>query len=321
MVAHLYRYAIPFSSPIDFNGEVITTRKGLLLALQHQQTTAYGEIAPLPGFSQETLQQALAAIEAAMLTLANNPLAEISTGIPSVDFGIGCAQWQLTRQCAPRVRLKGHPLLAGDSKQIKSRVQADFPNGHHTLKLKVGRQEIEQDLKLIFELLAINPKLRFRLDANRRWSQEQAATILAALPLANIDYIEEPTPDLEANLKLVTQFHYPLALDETLQQPNYRYQPIEGVHTLVIKPSLIGSPLTIQNLVDQAQADGVKVVLSSAFETNIGLQAISELAEIVTPEEAPGIDTLSAFSQHLLSSQDGETEALMLNQLDCVWPK
>ncbi|WP_051252577.1 o-succinylbenzoate synthase [Ferrimonas kyonanensis] len=312
--ASLHRYAIPFHSAIDFKGQTLNRREGLILQLQADGRTGLGEIAPLPQFSTETLEQAQQQTLALLPALCQSGVLDDGATLASVRFGISCALWQL-QQPRPRRVSSPYPLLTGNDEQIVAAAA-----GAATLKLKVARRPVEQEVRLIYRLLAANPNCRFRLDANQRWSREQAEDFIAAIPLDRVDYIEEPTASLDDNLRLVSQFGLPLALDETTQQPDYRYQFIAGVKALVLKPTLIGDIATLQRLVEQAELDGVQVTLSSSFETNVGLTAIGQLAAELTPEQAPGIDTLDALQQDLLLPQRSDTPCLSLQQLTPLWP-
>ena len=54
MTLALYRYQLPFTQPLTFHGKVEVAREGLLVRIND----GWGEIAPLPGFSRETLAEA-----------------------------------------------------------------------------------------------------------------------------------------------------------------------------------------------------------------------------------------------------------------------
>ncbi|TKB47928.1 o-succinylbenzoate synthase [Ferrimonas sediminicola] len=311
----LYRYAIPFHSAIDFNGHRLSQREGLLVKLELDGRIAWGEASPLPGFSRESLAQAQAQLLMLMPRLApSDKLPEPAT-LPSVRFALSSALWKLRRE--HRITHQDPaPLLTGSSPQIidkAANIDARY------LKLKVGRQSVEEEIRLIYRLLEQDPKRRFRLDANRRWSEQQAAEFVAAIPLKQVDYIEEPTPSLQTNLALAESLGLPLALDETTQAEGYRYRPQPGVKALVLKPSLIGDLDTLAEMVVQAELDGVAVVLSSAFESNLGLDTLADLAAELTPDHPPGLDTLEAMKADLIMPARPGMPCLTEDQLECLW--
>ncbi len=109
----------------------------------------------------------------------------------------------------------------------------------------------------------------------------------------------------------------PYALDETLNDTDYRYQYQAGLNALVLKPMIIGDIAKLQQLVEQANEDGVSSVLSSSLESSLGINDICTLAAAITPMQAPGVDTLAAFSQDILIS-NGQRPCLNLDQLTLI---
>ncbi|MDU4093269.1 MAG: o-succinylbenzoate synthase, partial [Pantoea sp.] len=92
--AKLWRYAIPMESGVLLRDRRLTQREGLLVMLQQHDRQGWGEIAPLPGFSGETLEQAQQACESWLSQwLAAQPVAE--SLLPSVAFGLSCASAEL----------------------------------------------------------------------------------------------------------------------------------------------------------------------------------------------------------------------------------
>lgn len=81
----LYRYSLPLTQPLTFHEKTIHNREGLLV----HWAGIWSEIAPLPGFSKESLDEAeaetLAYLQAAS---AGKPLPDIR--MPSVQFGLDC---------------------------------------------------------------------------------------------------------------------------------------------------------------------------------------------------------------------------------------
>ncbi|BDY02998.1 o-succinylbenzoate synthase [Ferrimonas sp. YFM] len=311
----LYRYAIPFHSAIDFNGHRLTQREGLLLKLEHDGRIAWGEAAPLPGFSRESLAEAQAQLLSLMPALKESDQLPEGATLPSVRFAISCAQWQL-HKTHRLTHLEAAPLLSGSSQQIIDKAASIDAR---CLKLKVGRMSVEEEIRLIYSLLEQDPKRRFRLDANQRWTEQQAIEFAASIPLKQVDYIEEPTPSLETNLALAASMGLPLALDETTQAEDYRFQPLPGVKALVLKPQLIGDLDTLADIVGEADHHGINVVLSSAFESNLGLSTLADLAAELTPDQSPGLDTLDALEADLIAPKRQGTPCYGEDQLECLW--
>ncbi|MGY5451562.1 o-succinylbenzoate synthase [Agarivorans sp. MS3-6] len=283
--ATLSRYSQALTKPLQLGPLQISHRQGLYLDIQFSDgRIGRGEIAPLPGFSDENLAQAEQQIIDCLQGHTQRKL------YPSVAFGLDCAMAGLPPESPIQV---AYPLLTGDLTDC----QQVLNKGHITLaKLKVARHSPKHDIQLIQQLQQQYPSLTLRLDANQGWIWNQAVFVLESIDLSRIEYVEEPLNNSQQCAMLAARTQVGIALDETLQDSTYRYHYFEGLRCLVIKPSLVGSWHRTINLIEQASADKVKCVLSSACETETGLAWIQTLAKQYTPGEAPGLDTFKAFA-------------------------
>lgn len=307
MLSAIYRYRNPLNTPLTFAGKRLTERSGLLLAYQLGQQTHWGECAPLPGFSFETL----ADNETALLTDADDLP-------PAAQFALSSCQW-LSQNPVEVSKIRPIPLLVGTPEQMLAKA-ATLSSAK--AKLKLARQPLQQEIELVKQLQRHQPQLKLRIDANRGWSLTEARQFANAVDLAGIDYVEEPCFDLNDSIAVHQQTGLPLALDETTQVPNYKYSPIEGVKALVLKPTLIGSINRLSEIITAANADAVTAVLSSSFESNIGLTTIAKLASVLTPTEAPGIDTLAPLHYDLICANPWipDRPIMPTEQMEALWP-
>ena len=95
MTLALYRYQLPFTQPLAFHGQLQVAREGLLVRIDD----GWGEIAPLPGFSKETLADAQAEALDCLAQLARGQTP--TPQLPSVQFGLDCARRSWPEQGAP----------------------------------------------------------------------------------------------------------------------------------------------------------------------------------------------------------------------------
>lgn len=89
--ATLYRYSVPMEAGVILRHQRLKSRDGLLVKLQQGELSGWGEIAPLPEFSQETLDQAQAAVERWLQHWVSGAESD-NRLLPSVAFGLSCAQ-------------------------------------------------------------------------------------------------------------------------------------------------------------------------------------------------------------------------------------
>lgn len=282
----LYRYSLPFRQPLMFKGKRLASREGLLVTINGQ----WGEIAPLPGFSTETLAEAETESLACLAAIKRGERA--TPTLPSVQFGFDCAQRQwLENLPAP---LPPYPLLQGAPAALMSSLDNTVAGWGALppprLKLKVARFAMAEELALIKQLATRLPTTKLILDANGGWTREQAQRFCERLPLAQIDYLEEPCTTFADTIAVAEATGVTIALDETLsRQDEWVCHP--QIKALVIKPTLIGSLSDCEALVQRARADNLRVVISSSFESDLGLGLLARLASEWAPSEPPGLDT------------------------------
>lgn len=101
--AQVYRWQIPMDAGVVLRDRRLKTRDGLYVCLREGEREGWGEISPLPGFSQETWEEA----QSVLLAWVNNWLAgdcELPQ-MPSVAFGVSCALAELNRYVAASSQL------------------------------------------------------------------------------------------------------------------------------------------------------------------------------------------------------------------------
>lgn len=323
----LYRFSLPFNKTINFNGHHLNRREGLWL-IEHLSgdSISIGEICPLPGFSQETLEQCEQHILAQLQATKKAPFFTHSV-LASVDFALFCLQQKLPWKTPPitstdQSSLPNVPLLQGSYTEVIKRYQnLNYPE---LVKLKVARLSVDEDINLLLALIQQNPTIRFRLDANQQWSAEQYTRFLSHIDSHYIDYIEEPTACLRSNLNISERFEVMIGLDECL----LTLAEIPQHHTikaLIIKPTLIGHPLRLHALLLHAQQQQLSVSISASFESPIALNQLQYLAQQWRRETqlsiSLGLDTLQAFEKNVieLSQSTANFKNILLTQATCLW--
>ena len=298
----LYRFTLPFQKAINFNGHQLKQRQGLWL-VQQSQTGQYtlGEIAPLPGFSHETLTEC----EGYLLALLRNSTIDRQSlsalkKLPSIQFALHCLlqniPWKTTSNSTHDQQKTW--LLQGNPAAIIQRYEA--LNCPTLVKLKVARLAIQTEIQLFKELIHRNPAIRFKLDANQQWDNSSYCFFLQNIDSHYIDYIEEPTRSMADNIAIAKQFNCAIALDESLLAlPTI---PIDNsIKTLVLKPTLLGDPQRIDYLLNHAQQNKLQVMMSASFESPLALNQLRHLAEQWRKQTqlniGLGLDTQHAFTQ------------------------
>lgn len=183
--------------------------------------------------------------------------------------------------------------------------------GFTTLKVKiVGDEPADALVDRVTAIRdAVGPEIRLRLDANGSWSFEMALVRLSALRTLNVEYVEQPLPaaDLDGHAALQRVGAIPIALDESVEDEASARRILElgAAAVLVIKPARVGGPAVARAIAARAADAGVAVVVSTFFETGVGIAAAVRLAASlprVGEERAHGLATAGLLEHDLLAT-------------------
>ena len=172
--------------------------------------------------------------------------------------------------------------------------------GYQAVKIKVGRQgssPAEDGERCCAVRRALGPHAVLRADANGAWTLEAAVQFAAAAAEAQLDYVEDPCANGEDLGPFHTLTGVRTAIDEVLcggtahQAVGQRGSTISrlgagcaelppGVAALVLKPAAVGGLEAAALLGRWAARRGLDTVLSSCFESSVGLAAIASLAQL-----------------------------------------
>lgn len=320
--ATLYRYSLPMEAGIILRNQRLKSRDGFLVHLQQDEKQGWGEIAPLPEFSSESLE---IAEEAAKACLANwiDHAQFNETAIPSVDFGISCALAELNGLLPEHANYQKAPLCSGDPDELLDTLTQMA--GKKVAKVKVGLYEAVRDGMVVNMLLEAIPDLTLRLDANRSWTLAKAlnfAKYVSPEFRARIDFLEEPCKTQAESREFAQETGIAIAWDESVREAGFMVKAEPHLSAIVIKPTLIGSIETCQSLIQQAHEQGLTAVISSSIESSLGLTQLARLAHWLTPETIPGLDTLDLMQAQLLRSWPKSTLPLLSESaLSLIWQK
>ena len=308
----LARYTLPLTEPVAWGTERHRQRAGVLVRLADADGhTGWGDAAPLPGFSRETLAEtraALGKVAPALTGRTLDPLAVAADGPfhqaldavglpPSARFGLDLALADLAAQTLgrtlpqtlhpdPAVVLPLNGLVMGGDAPARALALAEA--GYAAVKLKVGRQSVGADVETVRAVRRSLPAaVALRLDANRAWSWGQAVAFAEGVAGLALDYVEEPLAEPERLPELWHDTGLAVAVDESVTEG----AALRGwAEAAVLKPTLIGGVVATLRRAAEARAVGVRPVLSAAFESGVGLRGVAALAA-ATGAQPAGLDT------------------------------
>ena len=249
----------------------------------------YGRMSEYPSmlFGLET---ALASFEAGSFKLFDTPFSRGEEGIP-----INGLVWM------------------GSYDEMLSRLEEKLSAGFHCVKLKVGAIDFERELDLVKRVRErFSPSdVELRLDANGGFTPDEALYKLELLSQYAIHSIEQPIKPRQWSYmaQLCRESPLPIALDEELigitepQMMKYMLNVVRPAY-IVIKPSLHGGMRGAMQWVDAAQECCAGSWITSALESNIGLNAVAQLAAKVY---GPGVTMAQGLGTGQLFTDNIET--------------
>jgi len=312
----VFKYEADLAEPLPGGG---AARSGFFIVLRSESDhEGLGEIAPLPGFSTESMAE----VEVELRRLAGDPKllapdrfragmsnsviagVELATASLHDTSGMPPPLWYPLVQTAP---VAGCALLSRNSGAVAADLEHALTCGFNTFKVKMGGRDVEEDIdafRTVSEILnrraTSESNFRIRLDANRMWDFEDAVRVVAELDPELIDFIEEPLFDSSLLSDLYQATGAPLGLDESLSSYSDAMSlvssPPPWLSHLVLKPSIRFGYARSFSLASEAVAKGIRCVVSSAYESPIGMAGLVRLAS-TTPfrDQAAGLGTLSRF--------------------------
>ena len=287
MALHLTyrRYALPFRVPVRTAHGIWAERTGLIVRLENADgRVGYGEVAPIPWFGTETVEDAEEALKIVGEWVTPEQIAAVPAKLGCLRFALagalsGVSDGQLEGR--PAYLAVAALLPAGRAALVQIEPKAEL--GFRTFKWKVGVGDIADELSLLDDVISKLPSgAKLRLDANGAWDRRQAARWLERAAERPVEFIEQPIAHDargadDALRGLAGDFPIPIALDESLvgARDVERWLAADWPGVFVIKPSLLGDPAPVMARLAKAQAD---VVFSSALETVVGAKAALQLA-------------------------------------------
>ena len=288
-----------FKQPAGTSRGVYTTRRIWLLTVEHGGRTAIGECAPLPQLSCDDIPDYEAVLRRfcdVIETTDAIPYDEMRN-YPSMLFGVETALAQLSRTDGLLYDTpfshgeEGIPINGlvwmGTHDEMLSRLKEKLALGFRCVKLKIGAIDFAKELDLIQHIRKhfSREEVELRVDANGGFTPDVALERLQELARYDIHSIEQPimAHQWSEMAQLCQLSPLPIALDEELIGVNSTDEKIRLLDTIkpqyiILKPSLHGGVAGTREWIALANERGIGSWITSALESNIGLNAVAQLA-------------------------------------------
>ena len=323
MKATYKKYTLNFKRPSGTSRGVLTTKETWFIILEEENNFGIGECGILRTLSiddrpdyEEKLKWTCQNIH-----LPKDELLAELVEFPSIQFGVEMALLWLKSQdpfqlfpSAFTNGEKGIPINGliwmGEEAFMHEQIQQKLELGFSCIKLKIGAIDFDKEIAL---LQSIRKKysaseIELRVDANGAFQPHEALQKLQRLSELDLHSIEQPIKQGQFSEmeKLCAETPLPIALDEELigvfsvTKKEELLQTIQPQY-IILKPSLIGGFKGTQEWIDLAEKQNIGWWITSALESNIGLNAISQFTFKQDSNMPQGLGTGSLYTNNIES--------------------
>ena len=213
-------------------------------------------------------------------------------------------------------------IWMGNYAQMLKQIEAKMSAGFRCIKLKIGAIRFEEELSLLHFIrshFSVN-EIELRVDANGAFTPIDAMDKLKRLAELDLHSIEQPirAGQWEDMARLAASTPLPIALDEELigiNNPVDKQRLLDMIRPqyIILKPSLHGGIIGGHEWIDEAEKRNIGWWITSALESNIGLNAIAQWCATFGNPLPQGLGTGSLFTDNI--------EMPLEIRKDCLWYK
>ena len=307
-----------FKQPAGTSRGVYTERRIWLVHVSDGMTVGVGECAPLLDLSCDALEpyiynKVLRGFCDQVEETGEIPY-EAMRDYPSMLFGLETALTSLNSKLSTLRSAEGRshgenfqlfdtPFARGEQgipinglvwmgsyEEMLQRMEDKLKQGFRCVKLKVGAIDFDKEFDLVKRIRErfSHHEVELRLDANGGFSPDEALYKLELLSQYVIHSIEQPIRQKQwaKMAELCRESPLPIALDEELigvNDPETKRQMLRIIKPsyIVLKPSLHGGMMGCKEWIDIAREEGIGSWITSALESNVGLNAIAQFCSSV----------------------------------------
>ena len=305
----LIPFTLPLRRPMITAATTTLERTGILVAVEADGITGWGEATPLPGWSPDdlatvaaTLERVAAApaIREAAPSLRGSARAAVIGALADLDARREGRPLAAAFADRPRPEVVANAVVGGGSvDQVEEACRAALADGFATIKLKVGAAAPALDGERIAAARAVlGSTPRLRLDANRAWDHATALDVLTVAADHDIEWCEEPVVDDLAGF--VPSSPVPVGLDESASTVDDVEQLLDAARfaAVVVKPQAIGGPDLAVRALERAADHGATGVVTTMIDGAVGV------AHAVHVAAAAGADTAHGLATSALLADD-----------------
>ena len=321
--ARYIKHTLQFKQASGTSRGVLKTKDSWFLILcdtDNTNTQGIGECSIIEGLSPDNMEEYESKLQFVCENI--NQREELLNGLskfPSIQFGLETAlldiqtngsknlfRSQFVRSNYP-IKINGLIWMGNKDfmlEQIKTKIELGFS----CLKLKIGAIDFEEELNVLKSIRTeySHDVLELRVDANGAFEPEKALDKLNTLSEFDLHSIEQPIKQgqFKEMAKLCELSPLPIALDEeligvtTLTEKKWLLEKIQP-HYIILKPSLIGGIKGSNEWIEAAGELSIPWWITSALESNIGLNAVSQYTATFNNPLPQGLGTGQLYTNNI----------------------
>jgi o-succinylbenzoate synthase len=332
MKATYHRYILDFKRPSGTSRGVLTQKETWFLILNEDGKRGIGECGILRGLSFDDRPEYEEKLEwvCKNIHLPQNEIHEALKNYPSIQFGLEQARLSLQSDspfhlfpsdfvfAESPININGLVWM-GDKDFMLEQIEQKLKDGFSCIKMKIGAIDFETEIELLHFIRNrfTDEDVELRVDANGAFAFEDAMAKLEQLAALDIHSIEQPIKpnQLQGMANLCRKTPLPIALDEELigiVDYTKREELLQTVQPqyIILKPSLVGGFAESEHWIALAEKYGIGWWITSALESNVGLNAIAQWTYTLGSELPQGLGTGSLFTNNLESPLEVQNGAL-----------
>lgn len=320
MKAAYHKYILKFKQPSETSRGVMMHKETWFIIIENDHKKGVGECGILRGLScddRSDYEEKLA-WTCENIHLGVNQLWEALIEYPSIQFGVEMAFQSLSSDdpflLFPSSFTNGQKAIPingliwmGNQAFMKQQIEVKLAEGFQCLKLKIGAIDFEEELKLLNYIRQnFTPEeVEIRVDANGAFNKSEALYKLNQLSGFKLHSIEQPIQknNTDSMSELCKKSPIPIALDEELigvfsfedkEQLLLKIMP----QYIILKPSFVGGFRGTNEWISLAEKYNIKWWITSALESNIGLNAIAQWTFLKQNSMPQGLGTGALYTNN-----------------------
>jgi len=335
MKATYQKYILQFKQASGTSRGILKTKETYFLKINNDKKIGIGECAVFRGLSVDDVPN----YEQKLQWLCNNINKNVNFLLqelleyPSIQFGLEQALISLQSdnpfelfpskftQSKDDIAINGL-IWMGDKSFMKQQIKDKLIAGFSVIKMKIGAIDFETEIELLKSIRDeySSEEIELRVDANGAFLPSNALEKLKRLSDFQIHSIEQPIKQgqLKEMAELCAKTTIPIALDEELigvfdvTTKQEILQTIKPQY-IILKPSLVGGFKGSEEWINLAEKHQIGWWITSALESNIGLNAIAQWTYNLQPKMPQGLGTGSLFTNNIASPLEVKSGCLYYN--------